>query len=119
MHDPELAAEVQEARRLGGMRRKREATVAGAYDFEGLTTVQEIRRLLDIAAFDTLGLENSLGRARTLIAVALAAGKLLEVGELEDRLASLEAAVLNRGKPAESPFDTTLHEGFLGEEQMS
>ena len=35
MHSPEHAQEVQEARRLGGLRRKREATLSGAYDFEG------------------------------------------------------------------------------------
>jgi hypothetical protein len=36
MHSPEHAAEVAEARRLGGLRRRREVTVAGAYDFAGL-----------------------------------------------------------------------------------
>ena len=39
MHSPEHAKEVQEARRLGGLRRKREVTLSGAYDFEGLGTV--------------------------------------------------------------------------------
>jgi len=101
MHDPAHAAEVQEARRLGGLRRKREATLSGAYDFQGLTSVEQIRRLLEIAVLDSLGLDNSLGRARPLIAAAQAAAKLLETGELEDRLAALEAAV--RPGPVETP----------------
>jgi hypothetical protein len=92
VHDPANAEAIAEARRLGGMRRKREVTVAGAYDFPGLTSVPEIRRLLDIAAVDVLGLENGVARIRAMIALALAAAKLLEVGELEEHIAALEAA---------------------------
>jgi hypothetical protein len=92
MHDPANAEAVTEARRLGGIRRRREITVAGAYDFEGLTSVPDIRRLLDIAAYDVLGLDNGVARIRAIIALSLAASKLLEVGELEERIAALEAA---------------------------
>ena len=42
MHDPEHAEEVAEARRLGGLRRRREATVSGAYELEGLGSVEQI-----------------------------------------------------------------------------
>ena len=48
-----------EAGRLGGLRRRREKTVTAAYDLEGLATLDQIRRLLEIAVMDTLGLENS------------------------------------------------------------
>jgi hypothetical protein len=50
-------------------------------------------RVLEIATIDALGLDNSIARARVLIAAVLAAAKLLETGELEERLAALEAAV--------------------------
>ena len=93
MHSPEYAEEIAEARRLGGLRRRREVAVAGAYEFNGLETVADLRRLLQIAALDTLGLENSIARARTLGYLVGVAGKLLETGELEQRLAALEAAV--------------------------
>ena len=59
----------------------------------GSGSVGSIRRLLEIATIDVLGLENSIVRSRTLISAALAAAKLLETGELEERIATLEAAV--------------------------
>jgi hypothetical protein len=89
-HSPDHAEEAAQARRLGGQRRRRESTLAGAYDVEGLGTVVEIRRIVEIATFDALGLDNSVQRGRLLIAAALAAAKLLEVGELSDRLDRVE-----------------------------
>jgi hypothetical protein len=92
-HSPDHADEAKEARRLGGLRRRREATVSGAYDFEGLATVAAIRRLLEVAVIDTLSLENSIARARTLAYLGLTATRLLETDELETRVAQLEAAL--------------------------
>jgi hypothetical protein len=92
-HDPGKAEDLAEAQRLGGVRRKRERTIAAAYDVTGLGTVQAIRRVLEIATLDALGLENSIVRARVLISAAMAAAKLLETGELEERIATLEGAV--------------------------
>ncbi|MEX0800893.1 MAG: DUF5763 domain-containing protein [Dehalococcoidia bacterium] len=92
-HSPEHAEELAEAQRLGGLRRRKERTVAVAYDFEGLATVEQIRRLVEIAVTDTLGLENSVARSRTLAYLAQTATKLLEVGDFGERLAALEAAV--------------------------
>ncbi len=95
-HSPEHAEAAREARRLGGLRRRREATVSGAYEFEGLASVAQIRRLVEVAVIDTLGLENSIARNRTLAYLAQTALKLLEVGELDERVAALEASVLPR-----------------------
>ena len=92
-HSPAREEEAADARRLGGLRRRREKAVSGAFDFVGLDSVQSIRRLLEIAAIDTLGLENSIVRSRTLISAAMAAAKLLETGELEARIATLEMAI--------------------------
>ena len=107
-HSPEHSAELAEARRLGGLRRRREVTVAGAYSFEGLESVADIRRILMIVAVDTLGLDNSVPRSRTLISLVVAAARLLETGELEQRLAALEAAHGNKVL-AESVFDAEHH----------
>ena len=114
-HSPEYAEDVAEARRLGGLRRRREVAVSGAYEVNGLETVGDLRRLLVIAALDTLGLENSIARARTLGYLVGVAGKLLETGELEERLAALEAAHGQKTLP-ESVFDAEpVDAGFSGE----
>ena len=92
-HSPDHAEEAAAARRLGGLRRRREHALAGAYDVDALASIPAIRRIVELAVLDALGLENSIARSRLLIAAALAAAKLLEVGELEERLASIEAAL--------------------------
>jgi hypothetical protein len=103
-HAPDREEDATEARRLGGLRRRRERTVSGAYDFAGLGSIESIRRILEIATVDALGLENSVARARVLIAAALAAAKLLETGELAERLSVLEAAVRSGGTTLEPVF---------------
>ena len=52
--------------------------------------------LLEVVTFDGLGMEISVARGRLLIAAALALTKLLEVGELEQRLEAVEAALKPR-----------------------
>jgi len=96
MHSPEHAEEMAEARRLGGLRRRREKAVSGAYDFEGLADVGQVQRLLEIAASDTLSLENSVARSRTLAYLAQVALKALEVGQLAERIDALERLVAPR-----------------------
>jgi hypothetical protein len=64
---------VAEAQRLGGLRRKRERTVATAYDLAGLDDIGAVRRVLEIAVLDTLGLENSVARSRVLMGAVAAA----------------------------------------------
>jgi hypothetical protein len=97
-HSPEHAVEAAEARRLGGLRRRRESTLAGAYEVDGLASVAELRRLLEIAAFEALGLENSVAKARVLTAIVTVGAKLLEVGELEQRVDQLEALMGTGGQ---------------------
>jgi hypothetical protein len=109
-HDPERATEAAEARRLGGLRRRKEGTIAVAYDLPGLDSVDGIRRLLEIVSTDGLGMENGVPRLRALISTAVAATNLLKVGEFEERLAALEAAVSERSGADESaafPAETT------------
>jgi len=104
-HDPERAEEAADARRLGGLRRRKEGTIAVAYDLPGLDTVVGIRRLLDIVVTDGVGLDNGIPRLRVLISTAVAAMNLLKVGELEERLAALEGVVGHRTAQAgDDPF---------------
>lgn len=97
-HSPEHAEEATEARRLGGQRRRKERIVSAAYDFEGLTTAEGIRRLIEVAVIDTLGLENSIPRSRTLAYLAQSASRLMETNELEARIEELERAVGPRAR---------------------
>jgi hypothetical protein len=92
-HSPEHAEEAAAARKLGGQRRRRESTLAGAYEIGALDTVRGIRRVLEIVTYDGLGMEISVARGRLLIAAMQALTKLLEVGELEERLETVEAAL--------------------------
>ena len=52
--------------------------------------MEQVRRILQIAVLDALGLENSLARVRTLLYAAQVSLKLLETGEVEERVAALE-----------------------------
>lgn len=101
MHAPEHADEVAEARRLGGLRRRREVTIAGAYEINGLATASEVMRLLEIAAFDAVGLDNTVARARTLAQIAHVAVRVMEAGTFEERLRALEETMRPRVRALE------------------
>jgi hypothetical protein len=107
-HTPGKADEVAEARRLGGLRRRKEQTVATAYAFEGVQSPEDMGRVLEIAILDTLSLENTVGRNRTLIAAVQAAAKLYETMELSERVRALEAAHEGGGVLARPVFDFEL-----------
>ena len=97
-HDPELVEVAKEARRAGGQRRKREVTVLAAYEVDGLATIPEIRRVVEIAVSELLGMDNSVSRVRALLSAAQVATSLLEKGEFEDRLTAIEAVLEPRTK---------------------
>ena len=92
-HDPDSAEDAAEARRIGGLHRRKARSVATIYDFAGLRSIESAQRLMETAALETLALENSIQRNRTLISAASGAGKLIEVADLDARLAAVEAAV--------------------------
>ncbi len=100
-HAPETAEEAAEARRLGGMHRRKKKTVASIYDFRGLRTVEDHQALLETTVTETLALENSISRNRVITQIVTAGAKLLEVGELEDRLRALEAIQKERQADAD------------------
>lgn len=103
-HDPDKAEAVAEARRLGGLRRRREKALAAAFEFEGIGSIGAVQRVVEIALLDSFGLDNSIARCRILISAAQVAAKLLEVGDLADRIAALEAATGGPTAPPATPF---------------
>jgi hypothetical protein len=50
-----------------------------------LASTPDLRRLLEIAAYDALSLENSVLRVRAITAIVTVGARLLETGELEER----------------------------------
>lgn len=90
-HSPECAKEAAEARRQGGLRRRREKVVSAIYDFSGLRTVEDIQRFLEILAGDTLTQENSARRTHAGARIASVALHALDRGELLTLLQTLEA----------------------------
>jgi hypothetical protein len=107
-HSPAHSEEADEARRLGGLRRRKEKTLVGAYELSGLGSVPDIQRVLEIAMLDTLALENSVARVRALTYICQTALKCLEVGELEERIAALEATRDTRPLSPVPDFDLDL-----------
>jgi hypothetical protein len=96
-HDPAHATEAAEARRLGGLRRRREGTIWAAFETEDLRTVDGLWRMLEIVFVDTLHLDNGLGRNRTLLAGISSATRLMTAEDVERRLAAIERALRPAG----------------------
>lgn len=56
-HSPETAEEAAEARRLGGLHRRKKKTVGAIFGFGGLRTIEDNQALLETAAIETLAIE--------------------------------------------------------------
>ncbi len=90
-HDPERAQERAAARRRGGHnRRTPKAEDPSGYPTR-LRSVADVQAVLERALADTWAQENSGARTQALVRLAHGALKALEVGDLEERLAALEA----------------------------
>ncbi len=79
LRSPKTAKEAAEAQRQGGLRKRREKVVSTVYDFEGLATIEDMRRVLEIVVTDALARDSSNGRDRVLISAVDKAAKLLEM----------------------------------------
>ena len=87
-HDPKNAKQRAQARRKGGLRSRTphsDKTLP-----EQVTTIQEARDILIYAMAEIQPMENSIARARLLIALFDSFIKSIEIGEHEQRIAALE-----------------------------
>jgi hypothetical protein len=105
-HDPEHQEEAAAARRAGGQVKKKQGTLALAYDLNGVESIPDIRRWVELALFETLSLDNTVIRNRVILSGAQIAAKLHETGELATRLDAVEA-VLKRQGEGPMPFGRT------------
>ena len=101
-HAAESREAAAEARRLGGLRRRREGTIGGAYALEGFRTGADLQRVLELALADTLELENTVPRTRALTQLVSVAARVKETTELEARLRALEDGVWREAPDAGS-----------------
>lgn len=83
-HAPEKRGELAEAQRLGGLRRRKERTIATAYDVASLRSPADIWRLLEILVIDALSMDNTPARGRLLNALAITALKLHDAARFDD-----------------------------------
>ena len=92
-HSAETADELADARRTGGLHRRKKRTVATVYGFSGLRTIEDHQDLLETITIETLALENSLARNGTLNRMLQTGAKLIELGDLAKRVAAIEATL--------------------------
>jgi hypothetical protein len=92
-HDPENEEAAQEARRLGAQRAKREGTVAAAMQIDGIGTMAQLQRVLEVVLFESLALQNGVPRNRLLISLVQAAQALVKEGDHEERIEALESVM--------------------------
>ena len=104
-HAPETAEEAAEARRQGGLNRRKRKTVSAIFGFRGLRTIEDNQGLLETAAIETLLLPNSIPRNRVIAQITSTGAKLIEVGDHEERIAALEAATRRAPEAEDETFD--------------
>jgi hypothetical protein len=96
-HSERLRDRMQTARRLGGLHRRRKVHADSHTRAPNLGTTQGIVRLLQQATEAALACDTSLAQARTLASIALAAARVVELRELEDRIDALESRAASSG----------------------
>jgi hypothetical protein len=101
-HDPANEKEVAEARRMGGLNRRREQTLATVYDLEGLATLEDILRAYELALMQSLSLDNSVARNRAIADVATAAARLYKDNEMARQIEQIKSVIEGR-LPASQP----------------
>ena len=92
-HDPARGTERAAARKLGGLHRSVGHGGDPAKIPARVRTLADVLSLLDYVKDEAIPLENSIQRARLLVALAAEYTNAIKVGELESRMASLEQAL--------------------------
>jgi hypothetical protein len=90
-HDPAAAAQRAAARKRGGEARHTAHAGDPAIVPEQIGNIQDARKILDYVKDELLAMDNTIARNRALLALFDSFAKALEIGELEERIAALEA----------------------------
>lgn len=94
IHDPARGEERAKARRLGGQRQRAAHSATDPAQLpQKVRTLEDVLTVLDYALAEAVPLDNSVQRGRLLVGIAHAFIEAIKVGELEQRLAAIEAAL--------------------------
>lgn len=92
-HDPSNGAARAKARQLGGARtRVQHAGNAETIPRE-IKSLADLQKVFDYTLAEVIPMENSIPRGRLLLALIDTGVKLFQVGEMENRIAAVEAAL--------------------------
>lgn len=95
-HNPNAAAARAKAHKLGGARTRVGHGSDGSNIPENIKTIAQAMTILDYTLRELLEMENSIQRARALIALVGGYVDAVKVGELEARMIAIEAALKAR-----------------------
>jgi hypothetical protein len=90
-HNPATRASQAEARKLGGFNRHTPHAGDLAIIPAEIRTIADAAKILSYVMAELLAMDNGIQRARALIALFDSFAKSIEIGELEARIAALEA----------------------------
>lgn len=96
IHDPASGTARAQARKLGGQRQRTPHAGNAEALPKQIKTIADVTSLLDYTLAEIIPLENSIQRGRLLVALSGAYIEAIKTGELENRLAAIEAALKQR-----------------------
>jgi hypothetical protein len=98
-HDPHQAEARAAARKLGGYNRRTHPGSGPADAPQNVRKMSDVLEVLDLVLSDALKLENSISRGRLLVAIVEAYTKAIVTGDMESRMAAIEAAITANQQP--------------------
>ena len=96
IHDPASGEARAKARKLGGQRQRTPHAGNPETLPKQIKTIEDVKGLLDYTLAEIIPLENSIQRGRLLVALAGEYVNAIKTGEIESRLAAIEAALKQR-----------------------
>ena len=94
-HSPSTGAQRAAARRLGGQRRRVSHHGDSSMIPREISTLEDANKILAYVLTEVIPMENSIARARLLLALYDSYLKSFEIGELEERIQALEQRGFN------------------------
>jgi len=101
-HNPAHGKARAEGRKRGGQRHRVPHVADSSAVPKQVRTLDDVLAVLDYALAEAMPLENSVQRGRLLVQIAHAFIEAIKTGELEQRLAAIEAALKGKSDDTQS-----------------